>query len=60
MSVMSVASERTHARRSLIVWLSTVLVALTCAAAAAAGAAWLGWRTAGPLPTDEQIGRAHV
>lgn len=57
MSVMSVASERTHARRSLLAWLSTVLVALTCAAAAAAGAAWLGWRGAGPLPTDAQARR---
>jgi hypothetical protein len=51
---MSVASERTHARRGLVAWLSTVLVALTCAAAAAAGAAWLGWRAAGPLPSDDQ------
>jgi hypothetical protein len=49
---MTVASERTHARRSLVAWLSTVLVALTCAAAAAAGAAWVGWRAAGPLPSD--------
>jgi hypothetical protein len=51
---MSAASERTHARRSLAAWLTTVLVALTCAAAAAAGAAWLGWRAAGPLPSDDQ------
>jgi hypothetical protein len=51
---MSVASERTHARRGLVAWLSTVLVALTCAAAAAAGAAWVGWRAAGPLPSDDQ------
>jgi hypothetical protein len=57
MSVMTVASERTHARRGLLVWLSTVLVALTCAAAAAAGAAWLGWRPAGPLPSDAQARR---
>ena len=49
---MTVASERTHPRRSLVAWLSTVLVALTCAAAAAAGAAWVGWRAAGPLPSD--------
>jgi hypothetical protein len=49
---MTVASERTHARRGLVAWLSTVLVALTCAAAAAAGAAWVGWRAAGPLPSD--------
>jgi hypothetical protein len=49
---MTVASERTNARRSLLAWLSTVLVALTCAAAAAAGAAWVGWRAAGPLPSD--------
>jgi hypothetical protein len=49
---MTVGSERTHARRSLVAWLSTVLVALTCAAAAAAGAAWVGWRAAGPLPSD--------
>jgi hypothetical protein len=51
---MTVASERTRARRSFVVWLSTVLVALTCAAAAAAGAAWLGWRAAGPLPSDDR------
>jgi hypothetical protein len=54
MSLMTVASGRIHARRGLLAWLSTVLVALTCAAAAAAGAAWLGWRAAGPLPTDAQ------
>jgi hypothetical protein len=54
MSVMSVESTRTHPHRSLVAWLSTVLVALTCAAAAAAGAAWVGWRAAGPLPSDEQ------
>jgi hypothetical protein len=57
MSVMTVDSGRTHARRSLLAWLSTLLVALTCAAAAAAGAAWLGWRAAGPLPTDAQARR---
>jgi hypothetical protein len=51
---MTVVSERTRTRRSLLAWLSTVLVALTCAAAAAAGAAWLGWRAAGPLPSDVQ------
>jgi hypothetical protein len=51
---MTVASERTQARRSLMAWLSTVLVALTCAAATAAGAAWVGWRAAGPLPSDVQ------
>jgi hypothetical protein len=53
-SVMTVASGRAHARRSLVAWLSTVLVALTCAAAAAAGAAWVGWQAAGPLPSDDQ------
>lgn len=53
-SVMPVASERTRARRGLGSWLSTVLVALTCAAAAAAGAAWAGWQAAGPLPSDVQ------
>jgi hypothetical protein len=49
---MTVAPQRTSARRGLVAWLSTVLVALTCAAAAAAGAAWVGWRAAGPLPSD--------
>jgi hypothetical protein len=52
--VLTDAPERTHVRRSLLAWLSTVLVALTCAAAAAAGAAWVGWRAAGPLPSDVQ------
>jgi len=54
MSVMTAASERTHVRRHLGAWLAAVLVALTCAALAAAAGAWLGWRTAGPLPTDAQ------
>ena len=49
---MTVVSERTRARRSFRAWLSTVLVALTCAAAAAAGVAWLGWQAAGPLVSD--------
>jgi hypothetical protein len=52
--VLSVAPQRTQARRSFGAWLSTVLVALTCAAAAAAGAAWAGWQAAGPLPSDVQ------
>lgn len=54
MSVMTAASEETRVRRHLGAWLAAVLVALTCAALAAAAGAWLGWRTAGPLPTDAE------
>jgi hypothetical protein len=53
-SSTTVTSEPARTRHSLVAWLSTVLVALTCAAATAAGAAWVGWRAAGPLPTGEQ------
>ena len=54
---MMATPERPRVRSHLGAWLAAVLVALTCAALTAAAGAWLGWRTAGPLPSDAEARR---
>jgi hypothetical protein len=42
-------------RRRPLVWVAAVLAAAALAAAGSAAGTWLGWRTAGSLPSDREL-----